>query len=72
MMSNVCEMKEVNVNELDHEAMDQASGGSIFNRESSTRGVGISLWKYYGLIPGEFGTFYNTGEYCFKGQHVNQ
>ena len=57
--------------ELNAEELEEVSGGSIFNRESSIRGAGIELWKEYGKVPGEFGYLWNSGDYCFKGQKID-
>lgn len=54
------ENKELNTNDL-----EQVSGGSIFNRESSIRDAGIEL-RYEDGTPGSFGIFYNSGDYYFQ------
>ncbi len=59
-------------NELNQNDMEQASGGSLFNREDSIRNAGIELWKEYGKVPGEFGNIWNTGDYYFNGQKIGQ
>ena len=57
--------------ELNAEELEEASGGSIFNRESSIRGAGIELWEEYGKTPGSFGNLWNSGDYYFKGQKID-
>lgn len=60
------ENKELNTNDL-----EQVSGGSIFNRESSIRDAGIELRNEDGT-PGSFGIFYNSGDYYFQNQKIDQ
>ena len=60
------ENKELNTNDL-----EQVSGGSIFNRESSIRDAGIEL-RYEDGTPGSFGIFYNSGDYYFQNRHDEQ
>lgn len=57
--------------ELNAEELEKASGGSIFNRESSIRDAGIELWEEYGKTPGSFGYLWNSGDYYFKGQKID-
>lgn len=63
---------EKDMKELNTEELEKASGGSIFNRESSILNAGIELWKEYGKVRGEFGNLWNSGDYYFKGKLVDQ
>ena len=67
MTTNMTTKRELNI-----DALNMVAGGSIFNRESSITEAGIELWEVYGEKRGEFGNFYNSGDYYFKGERIDQ
>lgn len=58
-------------NKLNIEDMKDVNGGSIWVSEDRAKAIGVELRNEDGT-PGEFGYLWNSGDYYFNGQKLDQ